>query len=389
MRIFIAKNLLSRTHNQLIIASLLLCFAGHSHVVSAQITHTNKIESAQTVSPDELPSMEELIDLVGPIALFPDDLLALTLEAASYPIEIVSANRMKKNPKKRQKINPDWDDSVVALLNYPEILDMLDRDIEWTQKLGKAKTTLPVLVMQAIEQFRTEARQTGNLKSDSYQVVSVNEDRIIIRHKNKDRIYVPYYDPQKVRVRQNRTVYHYYPNAYPIYYYPYQSSFYFDEPFYGIDSVFGLSWNRYQFNRYSHAHFLHPFYGTTYHPRHFRRSRPFNSLARREENRDFNRPNRNKRISPSIYEDRGMVSGPQDLRRNRKPLNRDQNVDLESSHIKNSNTSFRVLERHRPQRQATTRAKSFSKLGNQEIMRYPAQTKIKNSAQPQSRYDRR
>ena len=100
MRIFIAKNLLSRTHNQLTLASLLICFVGHSHVVSAQITNTNKIESAQAVSPDELPSMEELIDLVGPIALFPDDLLALTLEAASYPIEIVSANRMKKNPKK-------------------------------------------------------------------------------------------------------------------------------------------------------------------------------------------------------------------------------------------------------------------------------------------------
>ena len=389
MRILIAKNSISRTLYQLIIASLLLSFVGHSHIVSAQINNPKETEAAQTYSPDELLSMEKLIDLVGPIALFPDDLLALTLEAARYPIEIVSANRMKKHPKKRQKINPEWDDSVVALLNYPEILDMLDRDIEWTQTLGKAKTDQPALVMEAIEQFRTEARQTGNLKSDSYQVVSVDKDQIIIRHKNKDRIYVPYYDPQKVRVRQSRTVYHYYPNAYPVYYYPYQSSFYFDEPFYGIDSVFGLSWNRYQFNRYSHSHFLHPFYGTTYNPRHFRRSRHLDSLARREENRDFNRANRNERTSPSVYEDRGLVHGAKDLGRNRKRSNRDRNIDLESSHIKSSNTSFRVLERHRPQRQATTRAESFSKLGNQEIMRYPAQKKIESSTQPQRSYDRR
>ena len=75
-------------------------------------------------------SSEELVDLVGPIALFPDDLLALTLEAASHPVQIVSANRMKKKRPKQQKINPQWDESVVALLNYPEVLDLLDRDIE-------------------------------------------------------------------------------------------------------------------------------------------------------------------------------------------------------------------------------------------------------------------
>ena len=150
-------------------------------------------------------------------------------------MEGLSILLIKQQSQKRQKINPSWDESVVALLNYPEILDMLDRDIEWTQSLGQAKANQPALVMQAIEQFRTEARQSGNLKSDAYQVVSVDEDRIIIRHKNRDRIYVPYYDPQKVRVPQSKTVYHYYPSAYTVYYYPYQSSFYFDEPFFCIE----------------------------------------------------------------------------------------------------------------------------------------------------------
>ncbi len=88
-------------------------------------------------------SSEELVDLVGPIALFPDDLLALTLEAANHPVQIVSANRMKKKKQRQQKINPQWDESVVALLNYSEVLGMLDRDIEWTERLGRAEKSNP------------------------------------------------------------------------------------------------------------------------------------------------------------------------------------------------------------------------------------------------------
>ncbi len=389
MQIFIPTNSVPQNYHRLLIVGVLLCIVSGSNIASAKATNQHKMESEQADSQFKLWSMEEVIDLVGPIALFPDDLLALTLEAASHPIEIVSANRMKQQSQKRQKINPSWDESVVALLNYPEILDMLDRDIEWTQSLGQAKANQPALVMQAIEQFRTEARQSGNLKSDAYQVVSVDEDRIIIRHKNRDRIYVPYYDPQKVRVPQSKTVYHYYPSAYPVYYYPYQSSFYFDEPFFGIDSVFGLSWNRYGFNRYSHTHFLHPYYGTTYHPRHFHRSRAHVSRTPKKDKRIFNRSNQNQGISASTYQDSGLHNGPEDLRRNRKQKHRDRNINLESSHIKTSNTSFRVLERHRSQRTATTRAESFSKLGNQEIMRYPAQKQIESSAQSQIRQDRR
>ncbi len=389
MRTFTPTKVIFQIYNQLIGLGLLCCLISVSSCASAQIARPIETNPSQTQTQDRFFSMEELIDLVGPIALFPDDLLALTLEAASHPIAIVSANRMKKKPKKAQKINSEWDESVVALLNYPEILEMLDQDIEWTQKLGKAKTHQPAVIMQAIEQFRNEAHQSGNLKSDSYQVVSVDDDRVIIRHKNKDKIYIPYYDPEKVRLRQTRTVYHYYPNAYPVYYYPYQSSFYFDEPFFGIDSVFGLSWNRYHLNRYSHSHFLHPYYGTAYNPRHFGRTRAHTLPLRNERKRISNRSNQNERSSPSISQDSGLPDGPEQTWMNRKQQNRNRNIDLESSHIKTSNTSFRVVERDRHHRHETTRAESFSNLGNQQIMRYPAQNEIKSGTNTQNRSDRR
>ena len=82
---------------------------------------------------------------------------------------------------------------------------MLDRDIEWTERLGRAGEEQSDELMQAITQFRNEAHQSGNLQTDSYQIVSVDDDQVTIRHKNKEKIYVPYYDHKKVTKRQSRT----------------------------------------------------------------------------------------------------------------------------------------------------------------------------------------
>ena len=138
---------------------------------------------------------------------------------------------------------------------------MLDRDIEVDRAAWTSRRRAIRRADAGDNMFRNEAHQSGNLQTDSYQIVSVDDDQVTIRHKNKEKIYVPYYDHKKVTKRQSRNVYHYYPNAYPVYYYPYESSYYFDRPFYGIDSVFGLSWSEYRISRYSHSHFLHPYYG--------------------------------------------------------------------------------------------------------------------------------
>ena len=357
------------------ILCLLLSFGW---INAAQTTNIEK-SGAYRDSPEvSLLHPEELVDLVGPIALFPDDLLALTLEAASHPVQIVSANRMKRKKQRQQKINTQWDESVVALLNYPEVLEMLDRDIEWTERLGRAGEEQSDELMQAITQFRNEAHQSGNLQTDSYQIVSVDDDQVTIRHKNKEKIYVPYYDHKKVTKRQSRKVYHYYPNAYPVYYYPYESSYHFDRPFYGIDSVFGLSWSEYRISRYSHSHFLHPYYGVTYHPSHFRRSRIFpglqkkRSLSIRNRERDGSKWNQPNGHPAYTLGDKNQTSRQKRLMDRERA--RQQTNTLESDQIMQPRTSFRILDRDRPQKNNQSLNKSgvdsFRSLGKQKIIRY-------------------
>ena len=98
-------------------------------------------DSGSAVKPadtDELLSNVELEELVGPVALYPDDLLAIVLPASTYPLEIVQAARFLEALEDDSKLEPDeeWDESIVALLNYPDVVRMMDEDIDWTWRLG-------------------------------------------------------------------------------------------------------------------------------------------------------------------------------------------------------------------------------------------------------------
>ena len=101
-------------------------------------------DSAVSVEPVEPLSAEELGDLVGPIALYPDDLIAIVLPASTYPLQIVQASRFLAAREDGEGAQPseDWDDSGVALLNYPEILDLMNRDLDWTWKLGESPSAI-------------------------------------------------------------------------------------------------------------------------------------------------------------------------------------------------------------------------------------------------------
>ena len=90
--------------------------------------------------PSELLTVAELEELVGPVALYPDDLLAIVLPASAYPLEIVQAARFLEAFAQDSTLKPDedWDDSVIALLNYPDVIRMLDEEIDWTWRLGEA-----------------------------------------------------------------------------------------------------------------------------------------------------------------------------------------------------------------------------------------------------------
>src|SRR5688572_15635682 len=87
-----------------------------------------------------LATAEELQDVVGPIALYPDDLVAIVLPASTYPLQVVQAARFLEDRENDSSLQPneEWDDSIVALLNYPEVVALLNDDLDWTYDLGTA-----------------------------------------------------------------------------------------------------------------------------------------------------------------------------------------------------------------------------------------------------------
>jgi len=219
-------------------------------------------------------SATELEELVGPIALYPDDLLAIVLPASTYPLEIVQAARFLQQLETDSTLKPDeeWDESVTALVNYPEVIQMMDDDIDWTWRLGEAVISQQAAVIAAVELFRDRAYAAGNLVSDEYQTVSMDEGAIEIDSADDEIIYVPYYEPDEVVVYQPQPVYHYYPRAYPVYYYPYPVGHRFSSGyFWGVTTAFTIGWSNHYLHVYHPSYFGHPYYGHHYYGHYYRR----------------------------------------------------------------------------------------------------------------------
>ncbi len=216
----------------------------------------------------------DLEELVGPVALYPDDLLAIVLPASTYPLEIVQAARLLDELAKDSSLEPDesWDESVIALLNYPEVVYLMDKEIDWTWRLGEAVINQQADVLAAVEAFRERAYAAGNLESDERQRVS-NEDGVIeIEPVDEEIIYVPYYEPEEVVVYQPRRVYYYYPQAYPVYYYPYPVGYSFASGyFWGITTAFTIGWHNHYLHVHHPSYWGHPYYGHHYYGHYYRR----------------------------------------------------------------------------------------------------------------------
>ncbi len=222
--------------------------------------------SAVAESTDDY-SPAELEELVGPVALYPDDLIAVILPASSYPLQVVEAARYLREVENNPDLKPDedWDDAVVALLNYPQVIDLLNEDLDWTWNLGEAVVNQQPAVLVAIQDFRSRAVVAGNLETDNRQTVSQVDEVIKITPVDEEVIYVPYYEPSRVVVYQSRPVYHYYPDAYPVYYYPYPVHYRFRSGFFwGVTTAYTIGWltDRVHFHYYGHA--SHPYYGRHY-----------------------------------------------------------------------------------------------------------------------------
>ena len=204
---------------------------------------TAAVETDAAAAP-ALLGPDELRKLVAPVVFYPDDLLAIVLPAATNPLQIVQAQRLLDKRKSDPKAQPDenWDPSVLALLNYPEVIAKMNADLEWTENLGNAVIDQQSDVMDMIQQIRAEASAAGYLNSDEKQVVVHETETIIIQPADPEYIYVPDYDPQVVYV-QHYNDYpppYYYPTPYPYYYNP--AAAFWTGAFIGAAFSYGFNW---------------------------------------------------------------------------------------------------------------------------------------------------
>jgi len=150
---------------------------------------------------------EELDQLLAPIALYPDSLLAQILMASTYPLEVVQAARwvqqnkdLKGDALTAALEKQPWDPSVKSLVNFPQVLQMMNEKLDWTQKLGDAFLAQQNEVMGTIQALRAKAYAEGNLKTTKEQTVIVEKDpqTIIIQPASPQVVYVPTYNPTVV-----------------------------------------------------------------------------------------------------------------------------------------------------------------------------------------------
>jgi hypothetical protein len=159
--------------------------------------------STPTVVPlPTLRSAEELEQLLAPIALYPDALIALILPAATAPTDIVlAARQLRETPADRSQVeHRAWDESVKSLTSYVEVLRWLDENLQWTRQVGEAFAQQPADVMQAVQRLRARARAAGTLVDTPQQQVITETEVIRIVPAQPDVIYVPYYAPEIVFV---------------------------------------------------------------------------------------------------------------------------------------------------------------------------------------------
>ena len=156
-------------------------------------------------------TLEQMDQMVGPIALYPDPLLAQVFAAATYPLEIVRAARwVRQHPDGQGVDDQDWDPSVRAVAHYPSVIQMLDDNLDWTIQLGQTFLNQSKDLMNSVQQLRAKAQALGNLKSSAQEDVVQNQQAIQIAPAQPDVMYVPVYDPQVIYY-EPATVYGGYP----------------------------------------------------------------------------------------------------------------------------------------------------------------------------------
>ncbi len=175
--------------------------------LQAQVAeHAAPAVTATAPSATTAPALRHATDLdklLGPIALYPDALIALILPASTTPADIVVAARsLGSNTSAHALAAQPWDDSVKGLTHYPDLLRWLDQNLTWTQAVGEAFVAQPADVMNAVQRLRQQARAAGTLVDTPQQQVVTQDEAVLIVPAQRDTIYVPVYDPAVVYVSQ-------------------------------------------------------------------------------------------------------------------------------------------------------------------------------------------
>ena len=176
-------------------------------VAAVPVAHAQQytVEEQSAQLADSGFSQGELDQILAPVALYPDELLSQVLMAATYPLEVVQAARWSRaNPGLQgdeavQAVDEeDWDPSVKSLVAFPNVLESMDQNLDWTQRLGEAFLANQDAVMASVQRLRRAAMEQGNLSSTDEMVVTRDGTDIAIDSPSPDTMYVPYYDPRVV-----------------------------------------------------------------------------------------------------------------------------------------------------------------------------------------------
>jgi len=184
---------------------LLLCCLLVRFTAQAESFSPTGQSNEQSQNPPAKQSAQQLQQLVAPIALYPDALVAQVLAASTYPDEIVEADRwMQSHPNLKDKDlakevdKQHWDPSVKALTQFPSVLENMDKNLSWTSSLGDAYANQEQDVTDAVQTLRQQARKAGRLNSTEQEKVSTQGNTVIIEPANPEVVYVPAYDPWSV-----------------------------------------------------------------------------------------------------------------------------------------------------------------------------------------------
>jgi uncharacterized protein DUF3300 len=210
-------------------------------------------------------NQEQLDQMLAPVALYPDALLAQVLMAATYPLEVVEAARWAQQHRGLTALQDalqgqPWDESVKSLCAFPAVLDRMSKGLAWTQKLGDAFIDQQQQVMDTVQALRRKAQAAGNLQSTPQQTVALDNNAITILPANSQIVYVPTYNPAFV---YGSWWWPTYPPYYPSYWGPGLG----DGFFWGVGIAAGFAlwggfdWHRHDVhidvNRYNEFHRAH------------------------------------------------------------------------------------------------------------------------------------